>query len=223
MILRPARVFKVARMLSTFVGQSGREYKLHKVLQRHPKKPEVSVCLALCNYKPFVLKPVSQSIFDHLQEFRTEFGSHPRLRNHIDQNEKDSIVFYEYFKTDLLSLCLYVITGVQSFNLNFDEIDTEPEVAVLFKLLATFGPLPDDALVTHVKDMKAGQLLTDFWQVIWEREVRGSFVEWEEDVFPNLDDGAKRLILRMTKLDPARRAPMSDIGTDAHWGVDEGS
>lgn len=47
MILRPTRVLKAARMLSTYVGQSGREYKLQKVLQRHPNKPELSVCLAL--------------------------------------------------------------------------------------------------------------------------------------------------------------------------------
>lgn len=51
-----------------------------------------------------MLKPVSRSIFEHLQEFRNEFESHPRLRIHIDEIVKENIVVYEYFKTDLLSL-----------------------------------------------------------------------------------------------------------------------
>jgi serine/threonine protein kinase len=54
--------------------------------------------------KPFVLKPVSQSIFDLLQEFKDEFGRNPRLRIHIDANEKENVLVYEYFKSDLLSL-----------------------------------------------------------------------------------------------------------------------
>ncbi|KAF2790762.1 calcium/calmodulin dependent protein kinase-like protein [Melanomma pulvis-pyrius CBS 109.77] len=329
MILRPARASRAARMLSTLVGQNGREYKLQKVLQRHPKKPELSVCLALCNSSPFVLKPVSRSIFEHLQELRNEFGSDSRLRIHIDQVETESVVIYEYFKTDLLSLvenypalpliarktilkevglalaemhaknwihldvkpnnvflnwyvdssdefrlekvvlgdldcalklqgekllnhrignvmwrspegqlgrgvgkpsevfsfallCLYVITGVQSFYLNFDEVEAEPEMVVLFKLLSTFGPLPD-ALVKHVNEEKAGQVLTELWQVIIENQVNGDFADWSEDVFPNLDDEAKRLLLRMTNLDPARRAPISDIITDTYWNVKEKS
>jgi hypothetical protein len=44
-------------------------------------------------------------------------------------------------------------------HLDFAELDTEPEVVVLFKLLSTFGPLPD-ALVWHVGNTKAGELLT---------------------------------------------------------------
>jgi hypothetical protein len=47
MIVRPVRVLQAARMISRLVGQSGREYNLQKLLQRHPKKPELSVCLAL--------------------------------------------------------------------------------------------------------------------------------------------------------------------------------
>lgn len=54
--------------------------------------------------KPFVLKPVSQSIFDLLQEFKDEFGNSPRLRIHVDVNKKENVLVYEYFKSDLLSL-----------------------------------------------------------------------------------------------------------------------
>ncbi|KAF2278684.1 kinase-like protein [Westerdykella ornata] len=281
MIPCPICVLKAARMLSTRVGQSGRD----------------------CNNRPFVLKPVSQSIFEHLQEFRNEFENHTHLRIHIDQIEKENIVVYEYFKTDLLSLvenypalpitmrktilkevglalaeismhaknwihldvkpnnfhleklalgdldcalklkgerllndrtgnvmwrspegqrgkgvgkpsevfsfallCLYVITGVQIFDLNFEEVETEPEVVVY-------------ALKKHVNVEKAGGLVTSLWQAIRENEAYDDLAEWSEDVFPNLNDEANRLILRMTDLNPARRAPLSDTITERYWNV----
>ena len=54
--------------------------------------------------KPFVVKPVSDSIFRHLEEFKTEFNGNLRLRIHVDQVDKDRILIYEFFKTDLRSL-----------------------------------------------------------------------------------------------------------------------
>lgn len=57
-----------------------------------------------CDSKPFVLKPVSKSIFDLLQEFKDDFENNPRLRIHVDENKKENILIYEYFKSDLLSL-----------------------------------------------------------------------------------------------------------------------
>lgn len=105
---------------------------------------------------------------------------------------------------------------------DFAELDTEPEVVVLFKLLLTFGPLPD-ALVKHVDDAKAGKLLADLWQTVKENDVKGNFADWTEDDFPNLTDEAKRLILRMTNLDPAKRATMSGILEDGYWEEDEKS
>ena len=57
-----------------------------------------------CDGKPFVLKPVSRSIFDLLQEFKEDFGNNPRLRIHVDDNKKENVLVYEYFKSDLLSL-----------------------------------------------------------------------------------------------------------------------
>lgn len=57
-----------------------------------------------CDGKPFVLKPISRSIFDLLQEFKDDFGNNPRLRIHVDDNKKENVLVYEYFKSDLLSL-----------------------------------------------------------------------------------------------------------------------
>ena len=52
----------------------------------------------------FVLKPVSPSIFDHLLEFNKEFGDNSHLRTHVDYNDKENVVVYEGFTTDVLSL-----------------------------------------------------------------------------------------------------------------------
>lgn len=57
-----------------------------------------------CNGKPFVMKPVSPSIFDLLQEFKDDFKNNPHLRIHVDENKKENVLVYEYFKSDLLSL-----------------------------------------------------------------------------------------------------------------------
>jgi hypothetical protein len=87
---------------------------------------------------------------------------------------------------------------------------------ILFKLLSAFGPLPD-ALIKHVKDEEAGTLLKGLWQAIVEDESNEAFEQWSEEIFHNLDSEAKRLILRMTNLDPAKRAVMSDIMMDPYW------
>ena len=112
--------------------------------------------------------------------------------------------------------CLYVITGAQYFHPDFDTLDIEPEPVISFRLLSAFGPLPD-ALLKHVNDEEAGALLKDLWQAIAEDESNETFEQWSEEMFPNLDDKAKKLILRMTNLDPAKRASMSEIIIDPYW------
>lgn len=57
-----------------------------------------------CDDKLFILKPVSQSIFDLLQKFKDEFDNNPCLWIHIDDNTKENVLVYEYFKSNLLSL-----------------------------------------------------------------------------------------------------------------------
>lgn len=57
-----------------------------------------------CEDRPFVLKPVSQSIFGLSQRLKHEFGNNCRLRTHIDYNEEERVLVYDYFHGDLLSL-----------------------------------------------------------------------------------------------------------------------
>jgi len=92
----------------------------------------------------------------------------------------------------------------------------EPELVILFKLLSAFGPLPD-ALVEHVNDDESGVPLKGLWQAIAEDESNEAFEQRSQDIYPNLENEAKRLILRMTNLDPAKRALMSDIVMDSYW------
>lgn len=83
-------------------------------------------------------------------------------------------------------------------------------MVVLFKLLSMFGPLPD-GLVKHANGPGANELLRHLWQAVKENDEIGGFADWSEDVFPNLTDEAKRLILRMTNLDADKRATMTEI------------
>jgi len=87
---------------------------------------------------------------------------------------------------------------------------------ILLKLLSVFGPLPD-ALVDHVNNEEAGALLKGLWEAIIEGKKSENFEHWSEETLPNLDNEAKRLIQRMTNLDPAKRASMSDIIVDRYW------
>ena len=57
-----------------------------------------------CEDRPFVLKPASRSIFELSQELRDEFENSSRIRTHIDEIEGGSVLVYEYFKGNLLSL-----------------------------------------------------------------------------------------------------------------------
>ncbi|EDN98568.1 predicted protein [Sclerotinia sclerotiorum 1980 UF-70] len=119
-----------------------------------------------------------------------------------------------------LKLCLFVLTGVESYHPDFESLPIEPERVILHKLLSNFGPLPD-VLVKHVDDEKGGELLKDLWKMIEEDEERAEgyepFEQWTEIDYPNLNEDAKRLILRMTNLDPGKRAEMADIMTDPYW------
>lgn len=57
-----------------------------------------------CENRPFVLKPVSHSIFELSKELKHEFEENYRVRTHIDHNEEERILIYEYFMDNLLSL-----------------------------------------------------------------------------------------------------------------------
>lgn len=115
--------------------------------------------------------------------------------------------------------CLYTITGVETLHPDFEQLKkegTEPEQVILYKLLSIFGPLPPE-LITHVNDEYWGELLTAFSQVVADEDPSGHFEDWEESVFPNLDPETKRVISRMTNLDPKKRATMDQILEDLWW------
>lgn len=112
--------------------------------------------------------------------------------------------------------CIYTITELQFFEPTSKELEDKPELEVLIKFLSMFGPLPD-ALIQHVETEEAETLLTFLWNGIRETGHMEPFASWPEDTIPNLNAELKRLISRMTKLDPAKRASISDIIRDPYW------
>ncbi|EEQ35180.1 conserved hypothetical protein [Microsporum canis CBS 113480] len=93
-------------MSSTLVGRSGREYVRDKILKHNPKRPDLNVYLARLlssENQNFVLKRVSNSIFDLSLDLKQEFPETRRLRVHIDENEEEKVLVYEYFSDNLLS------------------------------------------------------------------------------------------------------------------------
>lgn len=115
--------------------------------------------------------------------------------------------------------CLYTVTGVETLHPDFEQLKkegTEPEQVILYKLLSIFGPLPRE-LITHVNDEYWGELLKALSQVVAGEDPSGRFEQWQENLFPNLDPETKRVISRMTNLDPKKRATMDQILEDPWW------
>lgn len=59
-------------------------------------------------------------------------------------------------------------------------------------------------------------MLTALSRVVEEEAINVRFDQWKEAEFPNLNPETKRMILRMTNLDPKKRATMDQILED-HW------
>jgi serine/threonine protein kinase len=115
--------------------------------------------------------------------------------------------------------CLYTITGAETLHPDFEQLKkegTEPELVILYKLLSIFGPLPQE-LITHVNDEYWAELLTALSQAAADEDPGAHFEQWDENTFPNLDAEAKRVISRMTNLDPKKRATMDQILEDPWW------
>jgi len=96
------------------------------------------------------------------------------------------------------------------------EEGTEPEHVILYKLLSMFGPAPRE-LITHIDDEYWDELLTALSEVVAEEDPSVRFEHWEESNFPNLNRELKRMILRMTNLDPKNRATIDQILEDSWW------
>ncbi|GFG14569.1 hypothetical protein IFM61392_08523 [Aspergillus lentulus] len=316
-------------MSSTLVSTSGHVYVRDRILKAHPRQPELNIHLAHCESRPFVLKPVSESIFEHFMILKREFPDTCQLRTHVDASEDELTLVYDYFEHDLLSLvqnnsnlslrarksilqqvgqpvkslhaknwihldikpdnvmvdcrkshagqleiervvlsdldcalelegkrllnarignvmwrspegqigkgigkpsdvysygllCLYVITGMETLHPDFNELreaGIEPELEILGRLITYFGPVPPE-LVEHVNDQRWGKLLIELSEATAD-DPDMRFNQWKEELFPNLDAETKRMISRMTKLNPAERATMSEILEDRWWSRDE--
>ncbi|PCG92481.1 Hypothetical protein PENO1_088530 [Penicillium occitanis (nom. inval.)] len=267
------------RMPSTLTGTSGHVYILSKLLKPHPRNPEMNIYLA-----------------------------HGQLRTHVDVNENDRTLIYEYFSHNLLAfvqrnqknlslkvrksilwelglavgkmhakewihldikpdnivmvdchktdqghikvekaalsdfdcslhlegekllnagignvmwrspeahigkgigkpsdvfsyglLCLYVITGVETLRLDFDELQEagiEPEMEIMSRLITLFGPV-DPELVAHINEEQWGPILTELSEATTRGDPNMRFDRWTEHVFPNLNAETKRVISTM--------------------------
>lgn len=115
--------------------------------------------------------------------------------------------------------CLYTVTGMETLHADFEQLQKEgiePEQVVLYKLLSMFGPVPPE-LITHVNDEYWGELLVALSEVVADEDPSVRFEQWEENTFPNPDPETKRVISRMTNLDPGRWTTMDEILEDPWW------
>ena len=92
----------------------------------------------------------------------------------------------------------------------------EPEQVLLYRVLSIFGPAPFE-LITHINDEYWSELLVALSDAVVEEDPSRRFAQWKETEFPNLNLEAKRMILRMTNLDPKKMANMEQIMEDPWW------
>lgn len=121
--------------------------------------------------------------------------------------------------------CSHAITGVEKLHPDFQKLreeGIEPEHLIFYKLLSMFGLVPPE-LISHI----AAAATTDdddFWQdyatqlveVVAEQDANERFMQWNESIFPFFDHEVKRLVARMTNLDPAKRAIINQIMDDQY-------
>lgn len=99
------------------------------------------------------------------------------------------------------------------------EAGIEPELEIVGRLITFFGPVPPE-LVAHVNEQIWGNILMELSEATAD-DPSMRFNQWKEEVFPNLDTETKRVISRMTKLNPAERGTMAEILKDPWWRRNE--
>lgn len=67
--------------------------------------------------------------------------------------------------------------GAQYFHLDFEKLDVEPKLVVLFKLLSALGLLRD-ALIKHINNEEPEALLKGLWQAVAEDNSNEAFNKW---------------------------------------------
>lgn len=114
-----------------------------------------------------------------------------------------------------------MITGIETLHPDFKELKEagiEPELEIMSRLITFFGPVPP-GLIACVNDERWGAILTELSETTAE-DPSMRFNQWTEETFPNLNTETKRVITRMTKLDPRERATMSEVLKDPWWRND---
>lgn len=128
-------------------------------------------------------------------------------------------VILEICLLSLVSQSLFTITGAETLHPDFEELEKigiEPEHMLLYKLLSMFGPVPPE-LIAHVNDDEWREMLTAFSHDVAEEDPSMRLQQWDENFLPNLNPEAKRLIAKMTNLDPGARATMAQVMEDPWW------
>ncbi|KAF4625330.1 hypothetical protein G7Y89_g12842 [Cudoniella acicularis] len=317
-------------MYSTVVCNSGRVYQRGKVLMSNPRDKDYDIYLAHCENKPYVLKRVSQSIFELCLQHKREFPDTRRIRMHVDYSEKEKTVVYEYFKEDLLALvrinrdfplvarkqilfevgkalqelhaknwihidvkpdnvmvdwnldeqgqvqiervaltdldvslklkgdkllripnmqrlgnfmwrspeaqtgqgigkpsdvfsfglvCIYTLTSREIMAVDHEELrerEVEPEIEVLGRDIVYFGLL-SEGLLKHTADETWQTVLVQVAEGVAGADPSFHLSNWQENDFPNIDAGAKKMLCRIMNLDPAKRATINEILDDPYW------
>ena len=96
----------------------------------------------------------------------------------------------------------------------------ELELETMTRHLVFFGPLPE-ALIKLVGDEKWCEFLREASQMAADLEANeypdARLEQWADEMIPNLDAEAKRMISRMAKINPAERATIDDVLDDPWW------
>ncbi|EXJ56528.1 hypothetical protein A1O7_06872 [Cladophialophora yegresii CBS 114405] len=115
---------------------------------------------------------------------------------------------------------LYTITGMETLHPDFEQLkkdNVEPEQVILYQLFSMFGTAPP-GLIPHVNDEYWSELLRMLSDVVAEEQPSMRFAQWDGGNSPNLNAETKRMILKMTELDPKKGPTMSCILEDPWWG-----
>jgi hypothetical protein len=100
-------------------------------------------------------------------------------------------------------------------NSQYGEFDAEDEG--LSRDLLFFGPLCEGFL-QHTADYTWNAFLRKTAkQLAGPRESINHLPNWQEKDYPNIDAGAKSMLLRIMNFDPAKRATIDEILEDPYW------
>lgn len=110
------------------------------------------------------------------------------------------------------------MTSMETLHPDFQELKEagiEPELEILSRLITFFGPVSPE-LIAHINDERWCNILMTLSEATAE-DPGMRFSHWKEEDFPNLDPETKTVISKMTKLNPAERATISEVLKDPWW------